>query len=146
MRTSYLAILSAALAFGSPALAQMIVASPGVTLTQAAQAHFNNGGGRDEQIVTPPSGSSGIPVALYSAAGTSADEGWTLQRVAAAKFSRDGLAQGKLPKGGTETTVSLAYGQDRDYSRLAASAGLSPAEAAGMSFDEIANVKLNLDH
>ena len=35
---------------------------------------------------------------------------------------------------------------DRDYSKLAAAAGLSPEEAAGMSFDEIANAKLDTEH
>ncbi len=45
-----------------------------------------------------------------------------------------------------EASASLAYGQDRDYSQLAMSAGLSPEEAATMSFDEIANAKLNMEH
>ena len=35
---------------------------------------------------------------------------------------------------------------DRDYSKLAAAARLSPEEAAGMSFDEIANAYLDLEH
>jgi hypothetical protein len=36
--------------------------------------------------------------------------------------------------------------QDRDYSQLAMSAGRSREEAANMSFDEIANAKLNAEH
>ena len=35
---------------------------------------------------------------------------------------------------------------NRDYSKLAAAARLSPEEAAGMSFDEIANAYLDLEH
>ena len=77
----------------------MIAASPGVTLTEAAQAKFNHDTRQDDQVVTPVPGSSGIPAPLYSAAGTGADEaqGWTLQQVAAAKFDRDGNGQGTLP-------------------------------------------------
>ena len=76
----------------------------------------------------------------------SADDGWTLEQVAAAKFDRDGLGQGALTDRSVESTVGLAYGMDRDYSQLATAAGLSREEAAGMSFDEIANAKLNAEH
>ena len=37
----YLSVLAAALLAASPGLADMIAASPGVTLTEAAQAKFN---------------------------------------------------------------------------------------------------------
>ena len=86
--------------------------------------------------MTPVPGSSGIPAPLYSAAGYSPDEaqGATLSQVAAAKFDRDGNAQGALPNGGSATSASLAYGQDRDYSQLANAAGIGPDDAAGMSF------------
>jgi hypothetical protein len=141
-----LSILTAALLAASPALADMIAASPGVTLTQAAQAKFNHDSRPDDRHVTPAPGSSGIPVPLYSSAGVSAGDGWTLEQVAAAKFDRDGESQGALIGRSAESTVGLAYGMDRDYSKLAAAAGLSPEEAAGMSFDEIANIKLNTDH
>lgn len=146
MKCSYFGILAAAVIVGSPALADMIAASPGMTLTEAAQAKFNHNASGDERIGTAQPGSSGIPAPLYSAAGTTPDEGWTLQQVAAAKFSREGLGQGRLPSGGTQPSVGLAYGMDRDYSQLAMAAGLSPEEAAGMSFDEIAKVKLDSEH
>jgi hypothetical protein len=139
-------ILAAAVVVGSPAFADMIVASPEVTLTEAAQAKFNRDTRGDDQVVKPVPGSSGIPAPLYSAAGVTPDEGWTLQQVAAAKFSRDGNSQGGLLGRPSEPSAGLAYGQDRDYSQLAMSAGLSPEEAAGMSFDEIANAKLNAEH
>jgi hypothetical protein len=140
----YLCILAAALLAASPALADMIAASPGVTLTEAAQAKFN----RDSRArqISPVPGNSGIPAPLYSSASMSARDGWTLEQVAAAKFDHEGQDQGALIDRSVESTVGLAYGMDRDYSRLAAAAGLSPEEAAGMSFDEIANAKLDLEH
>ena len=144
MRQSLSILVAAAIVGGSPALADMIAASPGVTLTEAAQAKFNHDSRQDDRIVTPTPGSSGIPAPLYSAAGTSPDEGWTLQQVAAAKFAREGYGQGTLTN--PDTSASLAYGQDRDYSQLARAARLSPEEAAEMSFDEIANAKLNFEH
>ena len=142
----YLSILAAAAVAASPALADMIAASPGVTLTQAAQAKFNNDTRPGDRQITPVAGNSGIPSSLYASAGVSAGDGWTLRQVAAAKFDRDGQDQGALINRSGESTAGLAYGMDRDYSHLAAAAGLSPEEAAGMSFDEIANVKLNADH
>lgn len=146
MKCSYLGILAAAMIVGSPALAEMVAASPGVTLTEAAQAKFNHNARGDDRIGTARPGTSGIPAPLYSAAGVTPDEGWTLQQVAAAKFSNEGLGQGRLPSGGAQPSAGLAYGMDRDYSQLAMSAGLSPEEAAGMSFEEIAAEKLNSDH
>lgn len=140
----FLSILGATLLAASPALADMIAASPGVTLTEAAQAKFNRD--TSQRQATPVPGSSGIPVPLYSAAGMTPDAGWTLQQVAAAKFDRDGQSQGALTIRSTVSPASLAYGMDRDYSQLAAAAGLGREEAAGMSFDEIANAKLNSEH
>jgi hypothetical protein len=145
---SYVSILAVAIVAGSPAVADMIAASPGVTLTEAAQAKFNQDTRGDDQVASPVPGSSGIPAPLYSAAGFTPEEaqGLTLQQVAAAKFDRDGNSQGALPTRTPETSASLAYGQDRDYGQLARSAGLGQEEAANMSFDEIANAKLNTDH
>jgi len=145
---SYFSLLAAAMVAGSPAFADMIAASPGVTLTEAAQAKFNRDNRGDDEHVKPVPGSSGVPAPLYSAAGYTADEaqGATLSQVAAAKFDRDGEDQGALPSRGSATSASLAYGQDRDYSQLAMAAGLSSEEAAGMSFNDIANAKLNSDH
>jgi len=69
MKYSYFGILAAAVIVGSPALAEMVAASPGVTLTEAAQAKFNHNASGDERIGTVEPGSSGIPAPLYSAAG-----------------------------------------------------------------------------
>jgi len=142
----YLGILAATLLAASPALADMIAASPGVTLTEAAQAKFNRDTRPDDRQITPVPGNSGIPAPLYASAGVSAGDGWTLEQVAAAKFDHDGHGQGALTARSAESTAGLAYGMDRDYSQLAAAAGLSPEEAAGMSFDEIAKIKLDADH
>ena len=86
----YLSVLAAALLVASPALADMIAASPGVTLTEAAQAKFNHDTRPDDRYIKPVPGNSGIPASLYSSAGMSADDGWTLEQVAAAKFDQDG--------------------------------------------------------
>ncbi len=142
----YLSVLAAALLAASPALADMIAASPGVTLTQAAQAKFNRDSRSDDRQITPVAGTAGDPAHLYATTGISADEGWTLEQLAAAKFDRDGHGQGALTDRSVESTVGLAYGMDRDYSQLAAAAGLSPEEAAGMSFEEIAHAKLEPGH
>jgi hypothetical protein len=124
----------------------MIAASPGVTLTEAAQAKFNRDSRPDDRQITPVPGNSGIPAPRSSSAGLSADDGWTLEQGAAAKFKRDGEDQGALTSRSAESTVGLAYGMDRDYSKLAAAAGLSPEVAAGMSFDEIAKAYLDSEH
>ena len=142
----YLGILAATLLAASPALADMIAASPGVTLTEAAQAKFNRDSSPDDRHIAPVPGNSGIPASLYASAGVSAGDGWTLEQVAAAKFDHDGQDQGALINRSVESTVGLAYGMDRDYSQLAAAAGLTPEEAAGMSFDELANAKLDAEH
>jgi hypothetical protein len=142
----YLSVLAAALLAASPSLADMIAASPDVTLTEAAQVKFNHDSRPDDRQIRPVPGSSGIPAPLYSSAGMRADDGWTLEQVAAAKFDRDGQDQGALTNRSVESTVGLAYGMDRDYAQLASAAGLSPDEAAGMSFEEIAQAKLDLDH
>jgi hypothetical protein len=142
----YLSVLAAALLAASPSLAEMIAASPGVTLTEAAQAKFNRDSRPDDRQITPVPGNSGIPAPLYSSAGLGADDGWTLEQVAAAKFDRDGQGKGALANRSAESTVGLAYGMNRDYSKLAAAAGLSPEEAAGMSFNEIAKAYLDSEH
>ena len=142
----YLSVMAAAMLAASPALADMIAASPGVTLTEAAQAKFNRDSSPADRHITPVPGNSGIPAPLYSSARMSADDGWTLDQVAAAKFDRDGQDQGALTNRSVESTVGLAYGMDRDYSKLAADARLNPEEAAGMSFDEIADAYLDREH
>jgi hypothetical protein len=142
----FLSLLATVSLVGSPALADMVAASPGVTLTQAAQAKFNHDSSQDDRYIAPTSGSSAIPAPLYTSTGLSPTDGWTLEQVAAAKFDQEGQDQGALSSRSAETTVGLAYGTDRNYAQLAAAAGLSGEEAAEMSFDEIANAKLNAEH
>jgi hypothetical protein len=148
MKTSIVIMAVTAIVVGSPVVADPVVAGPDMTLSEAAQAKFNRDTRPDDRHFTPDPGSSGIPAPLYSAAGFTPDEaqGATLTQVAAAKFDRDGNSQGGLLARGSETTVSRAFGQDRDYSQLAMAAGLTPEEAAGMSFQEIATAKLNAEH
>ena len=53
----YLSVLAAALLAASPALADMIAPSPGVTLTEAAQAKFNRDTRPEDRHIKPVPGS-----------------------------------------------------------------------------------------
>ncbi len=139
--------LAVALCIGSPAIAgTQIVASPGITLTEAAQEKFNHDTWSGEPYVKPVPGSATPSTHLYSAAGVSPEEGQslTLEQLHVAKINREssGDDQQLAP-----ASVSRGYGQrPPDYSRLAFSIGLSPEEAAELSGPEIANKKLNFEH
>ena len=78
---SYLNILAAAafVAVGAPALADtQVKASPGVTLTESAQAKFNRDTRGDDRHVKPIPGSSEPSSQLYTAAGLTAAGSWWL--------------------------------------------------------------------
>ena len=141
----YLSVLAAGLLVASPSLADMIAASPGVTLTEAAQAKFN-----PTRAPRPAyhAGSRQLrhPGAALFVRGHERGRRMDARAGGGRKFDRDGQDQGALTNRSVESTVGLAYGMDRDYSKLAADARLSPEEAAGMSFDEIANAYLDMEH
>jgi hypothetical protein len=144
---SYLnAVVAAAfVAVGAPALAEQVKASPGVTLTEAAQAKFNRDTRGDDRHVKPIPGSSEPSRQFYASAGLTMGEGrgWDLEQVFVAKINREsrGDDQQRLVAAEPVTMGTRAYGQGGDYSQLAASAGLDPAEARGMSLTEIAAAK-----
>jgi hypothetical protein len=140
-----ISILAVAAFVASPVVADQVIASPGMTLTEAAQIKFNNDTRPDDRHVTPVPGNAEPSAQLYRAAGLTPEEaqGWTLDQLFVAKINRESdRDEQQLPP----TSVSRAYGMGGDYSALARSAGLTPEEAANMSFDEIANAKLNRDH
>lgn len=141
-----ISILAVAAVVGSPVLADQVIASPGVTLTEAAQMKFNRDtGGGDDRHVKPVAGNAEPSSQLYAAAGVTPEEaeGWTLEQLFVAKINRESRGEDQQRP---SMAVSRAYGMGGDYSALARSAGLTPEEAANMSFDEIANAKLNQDH
>ncbi len=130
----YLSVLAAALLVASPSLADMIAASPGVTLTEAAQAKFNHDTRPDDRYIKPVPGNSGIPASLYSSAGMSADDGWTLEQVAAGKFDQEGIGQGALTNRSVEFDGRPRL---RHEPRLFEARGGGEAQPRGGSRDEL---------
>ena len=144
---SYLNILAAAafVAVGAPALAgTQVEASPGVTLTESAQAKFNRDTRGDDRHVKPIPGSSEPSSQLYAAAGLTVAEGraMTLDHLFVAKINRESRGDDQqLVVDELVAMASRAYGQGGDYAQLAASAGLDATEASGMSLTAIAAAK-----
>lgn len=147
MKSCIIGIVSVAYFIASPVVADtMVIASPGMTLTDAAQAKFNRDTRPGDRHYKPIPGSGQPSRQLYAGAGVTPEEaqGWTLEELYVAKINRDSSGQNRQLAPGS---VSLGYGQGSgDYSRLAHSAGLGADEAASMSVWEIANAKLNREH
>lgn len=146
------AVAAAAPAFASSQLAASAGISPevaqGLSLTEIAQAKFNRESSQQDrhEIVVP--GSNGNTVQLAASAGLSADEaqGMSLGEIFVAKINREGgRDKQQVVKGGDVTVTSRSVASGAAYAQLAASAGLSAAEAAGMSLGEIAAVKFARD-
>jgi hypothetical protein len=142
--------LALALALAAaPAFAGQVVAGPGVSLTEAAQAKFNRDTGRDNQQIIPAPAGEASPAArgqLAASAGLTAEEAksLTLTQLFVAKINREGdRDEQQVSKGGMVTMSSRSAVADR--SQLAAAAGLSPAEAAGLSLQQIAAAKFTRD-
>ena len=145
---SYINAVAAAafIAVGAPALADtQVQASPGVTLTEAAQAKFNRDTRGDDRHVKPIAGTSEPSRQFYASAGLTIGEGrsMSVDQVHVAKINREARGDDKqlLVAGESVGMATRAYGQGGDYEQLAASAGLTAAEAWGMSLTEIAAVK-----
>lgn len=132
----------------SPAVADnFIVASPDMSLTEAAQAKFNHDTGTSgDRYVKPVPGNAAPTRQLYASAGLSPDEaqGWTIDEVFVAKINREGNGDSRQL---APASVSLGYGQaSGDHSRLAFAARVSPDDAGNMSGAEIAEAYLNREH
>ena len=134
-------LLSGASAFADT----RVIASSGVTLTEAAQAKFNRDTRDGEPQVTPTPGASEPSRQFYASAGLTIGEGrsMTVDQVHVAKINREARGDDKqlLVAGESVGMATRAYGQGGDYDQLAASAGLTAAEAWGMSLSDIAAVK-----
>lgn len=145
MKSYISTVLSAALvAVAAPAFAGQIQASPGVTLTEAAQAKFNKETRGDDRHVKPVAGTAGPTRQLYASAGLSYADGETmsLDQVFVAKINREsGGDDEQLAASETVSMGTRAYGDGSDYSQLASSAGIGRAAAVGMSLTEIAAAK-----
>ena len=115
-----------------------------MTLTEAAQAKFNRDTRGDDRHVKPVPASSEPSRQLYAAAGLTIAEGraMNLDQVFVAKINRESRGDDQqLVVDELVAMASRAYGQGGSYAQLAASAGLSPAEAQGMSLTAIAAAK-----
>lgn len=118
----------------------------GMSLTEIAVAKFNRDSDQDgrQVIVTP--GSGGYTAQLAASAGLGAAEasGLSLTEIAVAKFSHNADHDDRQYfVGGDKVTVATRSIRGADRSQLAASAGLSPEAARGMSLTEIAVAKFN---
>ena len=149
-------IAAAALALAAaPAFADQLAANAGLsaaeaqglTLSQIAQVKFNRETrGDDRQAVIIVPGHSASYDQLAASAGLSASEarGMSLDEIFVAKVNKESDTDDQqLVTGGDVTMASRsAYSPNAQF---AASAGLSPAEAAGMSLTEIAAIKFQRD-
>ena len=146
------AVAAAAPAFASSQLAASAGISPevaqGLSLTEIAQAKFNRESSQQDrhEIVVP--GSNGNVAQLAASAGLSASEasGMSINEIFVAKINREGGRDvQQVVKGGDVTVTSRSAANGAAYGQLAASAGLSAAEAAGMTLGEIAAAKFARD-
>jgi hypothetical protein len=149
-------IAAAVVAFAAaPAFADQLAANAGLspseaqglTLTQIAQVKFNRESDTDyRQAVIIVPGSSASYDQLAASAGLSPAEarGMTLDEIVVAKVNKESDTDDQqLVSGGNITMASRSpYSAN---SQFAASAGLSPSEAAGMSLTEIAAAKFARD-
>jgi hypothetical protein len=119
----------------------------GLTLNQIAQFKFSRNAGNDErQVVVRIPGTGGDSSQLAASAGLGPDEaaGLSLNEIAIAKFNRNVDNEDRQwpgPRSGV-TAMSRSMG-GAAWAQLAANAGLTPEEAAGMTLTEIAIAKFN---
>jgi hypothetical protein len=152
-----LALAATLLGAAAPAFAQsQLIASAGLTpaeaeglsLSEIAVAKFNREADTGDRQASFTPGSGGDVSQLAASAGLTPDEarGLSLTEIAAAKFNRgaDGDDRQRVLRGGDVTVISRSVG-DRSRSQLAASAGLTPDEARGLTLTEIAAAKFDRD-
>jgi hypothetical protein len=146
-----------ALAVAAPAFADQLTANAGLSpaeaqglsLTAIAQAKFNRDSRGDDrhEIVVPvaPSGDYGQLAASAGVPAAEAD-GMSLGEIFVAKINRESRGQDQqLTKSGSVTMASRSPSRATDRSQLIAAAGLSAADAQGMSLTEIAAAKFQRD-
>ena len=145
-----IAAVAIALVAAAPAFAgTQVVAGNGVTLTEAAQAKFNRDTRPDDRHpIVVPGQASGNYGQLAAVAGLTAEEaqGMSLNEIYVAKINREARGDDKQAvKGGQVTMGTRTSPSTASNGQLIAAAGLSPAEAAGMSLTEIAAAKFAHD-
>jgi hypothetical protein len=150
MKFTIKALAAAAIALAAaPAFAgTQVIAGPGVSLTEAAQAKFNRDTRGDDRhySVTPGKSSPESRAQLIASAGLSADEaaGLSLNEIFVAKINSESRGdEQQRAAGGTVTMSSRSVGAAD--AQLIAAAGLSASEAAGMTLSEIAAAKFARD-
>lgn len=145
---AFAAVLST-LGLAVPALADsQVVAGNGLTLTEAAQAKFNRDSAPGDAHVTvvpvTPSGDYGRLAASFGMTPEEAQR-LDLAQIFVAKVNHGAAANEQMLMKGASVTLSTRSPYQADRTRLATSAGLTPAEASGMSLSEIAAAKFAND-
>lgn len=145
MKFAVIAAALAVLGVGLPAHAgTQVVAGNGLTLTDAARIKFNRDTRADDRQVkvepVTPSGDYGRLAASFGMDPADA-AGLSLAQIFVLKINHgEGTTDRQLVKGSGVGMATRSPG-GTDHAQLAASAGLDPAEAAGMSLGEIAAAK-----
>lgn len=146
-----------ALAVAAPAFADQLAANAGLSpaeaqglsLTAVAQAKFNRDTrGDDRHDIVIPVAPSGDYDQLAAVAGVPSAEagGLSLAEIFVAKINRESRGDDQqLAKSGSVTMASRSPFAGADRSQLIAAAGLSAAEAQGMSLGQIAAAKFQRD-
>lgn len=156
--TFFASIATTVLLVGAPAFADgQLNASAGLTdeqaasmsLTEIAQAKFNADGRRDDvQPVSIAPASGGSDRGQLSA-GTSVTQGgargMSLTEISAVKFNDDGGRDDAQTVRSTVTAATRGSGARTSRAQLIAGAGISPADAAGLTLSEIAAAKFASD-
>ena len=122
-----------------------VVAGEGITLTEAARIKFNRDTRPDDQqVAVERVAPSGDYTRLAASFGMSAEEaqGQSLADIFVAKINHgEGASDQQLVKGSGVGLATRSPAASPDRTQLAASAGIAPDAAAGMSLGEVAAVK-----
>lgn len=122
-----------------------VVAGNGLTLTEAARVKFNADTRPDDrQVAVTPVTPSGDYTRLAASFGMDGDEaeGLSLAQIFVAKINHgEGATEQQLVKGGGAPIATRSV--VANHAQLAASAGLTASEAAGMTLTEIAAAKFD---
>ena len=133
------------------------VEAQGLTLSEIAAAKFSRSAGHDERhaIVARGGGVTAISRSADDAAGSQLAanagltpeqaQGLSLSQVAAAKFSRSAGHDAQQVVVHRDAVTAIGRSAAGAYPQLAASAGLTPDEALGLSLTEIAAAKFDRD-
>lgn len=152
-----LAAAAVALTVAGPSLAgEQLAANAGLapseaaslSLSDIAQAKFNRDSENRQVIVESRAATPEARAALAANAGVDASDAaaLSLTEIAAVKFSNEAADSAQSPAvRGSATKAARSVAGPFDRSQLIASAGLSPAEAEGLSLGEIAAAKFDRD-